>query len=314
MMIHLGIDVAKAEVVVWDGETIRAVRNEESALRAFLAGFAQEGTLAMESTGGFEGELARLAYEAGWRVYVLQPSWVKAHARVLGGRSKTDAIDARVIRSYLLAYQEELRPWKPKEESMAALRALLRQRQALAENIVKLRASLKALCMTKHRLDEALEGLLKVRNQIDRDLKALLAKEPKAKRLLAVPGVGIQTAAAVLTTLQGGEFLRAEAFVAFAGLDPVAKDSGKSSGQRRISKRGDRSLRRALFMAAFAATRLDCWKERYQAMKERGMPPTKAQVALARKIATILFHIHQNDLEFDPDKVQIKTKKKGDKP
>lgn len=310
-MIHLGIDVAKAEVVVWDGGAIRAVKNEENALRAFLAEFAQPGVLAMESTGGYEAELARLAYEAGWRVYVLQPSWVKAHARVLGGRSKTDAIDARIIRSYLLAYQESLRPWKPKEESMATLRALLRQRQALAENIVKLRGSLQALCMTKLRLDEALKGLLKVRKELDRELTALLAQLPQAQRLLAVPGVGIQTAAAVLVTLESGEFSRPEAFVAFAGLDPVARDSGKSSGQRRISKRGDRSLRKALFMSAFAATRLACWKERYQALKDKGMPPTKAQVALARKIATILFHIHQKQVEFDPKEVQVKNNKKN---
>jgi transposase len=310
-MVHLGIDVAKDEIVVWDGESVRTVPNRLESLSEWLSSHPEPGTLTVESTGGYEGALALLAFEAGWRVHVLQPAWVKAHARVLGGRSKSDAVDARVIRSYLRANEEALRPWRPREEGVEALRALLRQRQSLGEGIAKLRASLEGLGMAKARLDEALQGLLRVRERLDSEMRALLAQDPKARLLLAVPGVGVQTAAAVLVAFRGGEFPCAESFVAFAGLDPVARDSGKSSGQRRISKRGDRSLRRALFMAAFGATRLPCWKPRYEALRQRGMPPTKAQVALARKIAVVLYAVYHQDLEFDPERVQVKERKRA---
>ena len=61
-------------------------------------------------------------------------------------------------------------------------------------------------------------------------------------------------------------------------------------------------------MAAMNGSKLPAWKPRIQAMKERGMAPTKAIVALARKIATVLFHIANNNVQFDPTKVQLKPK------
>jgi len=306
-MIHLGIDASKAELVGMDQEQLYKVPNHTKKIQAFLASFKEPGRLAVESTGGFEKELVRLAHEAGWTVYVLQPAWVKAFARMQGSRAKTDAVDAKLIRDFLAARKDSLRPWMPSEQRIQRLQSLLRQRQRLADDIARMRTRYRALGMDKALFKTLLAGPLATRKVLDAQLMQILKEDPVAKRLLVIPGVGPQTAAAVICALGKGTFLKAESFVAFAGLDPSAHESGQSKGQRRISKKGDQSLRRALFMAAMNGSRLPTWKPRVQAMKERGMPPTKAIVALARKIATILFHIANHEVTFDPKQVQLKT-------
>jgi len=307
-MIHLGVDASKAELVAMDEERLQKVPNQKRKIQAFLASFPNPGSLAVESTGGYETELAKAAHEAGWIVYVLQPAWVKAFARMQGSRAKTDAVDARLIRDFLIARKDSLRPWTPPEERIEKLQSIFRQRQRLADDIARMRTRYRALGMEKTMLKALLAGPLNARKVLDTQLEQLLKDDPIAQRLLAVPGVGPQTTAAVVCTLGKGTFLKAESFVAFAGLDPSAYESGQSKGQRRISKKGDQSLRRALFMAAMNGSKLPTWKPRIQAMKERGMAPTKAIVALARKIATVLFHIANNNVQFDPTKVQLKTK------
>lgn len=308
-MIHLGIDVAKDELVVHDGERTLCFPNDLKGIRALLGAYPEPGVLALEATGGYERETLALAHAAGWRAFLLQPAWVKAHARASGGRAKTDAVDAKGVRGYLLAREASLRPWAPLPERAARLQAALRQRQRLGDDLARLRTRYRALGMDESLLRAALAGLEAAKKALDRELAALLKEDPRAKALLAVPGVGPQAAAAVLVALGRGEFPTAEGFVAYAGLDPVAKDSGKSQGARRISKRGDESLRRALFMAAMCASRLDAWKARYQAHKDRGMPPTKAVVALARKIAVVLHALAHSGAEFDPAKVALKPRR-----
>jgi len=305
-MIHLGIDVAKDELVVFDGERLLRIPNRAKDIHELLAAFGRPGTLAAESTGGYEREALRLAHEAGWKAYALQPSWVKAHARARGTRAKTDAVDARLVRGFLLDREADLRPWSPPEERIATLQGLFRQRQRLADDVARMRTRYRALGMDEALLKSMLAGVLEAKGLLDGRMSRLLREDAVAVRLLSVPGVGPQTAAAVLCALGRGAFLSAEGFVAFAGLDPCARESGRSKGQRRISKRGDQALRRALFMAAMNGSRLPAWNERYRAMKQRGMPPTKALVALARKIATVLFAVATKERPFDPEMVRLK--------
>ena len=123
-MIHLGIDASKSELVGMGEERLFKLPNQPKKIQAFLASFKSPGLLAVESTGGYEKELAKAAHEAGWTVFVLQPSWVKAFARMQGSRAKTDAVDARLIRDFLIARKDKLRPWTPPEERIEKLQSI----------------------------------------------------------------------------------------------------------------------------------------------------------------------------------------------
>jgi transposase len=99
-------------------------------------------------------------------------------------------------------------------------------------------------------------------------------------------------------------FRSADAFVAFAGLDPRPKDSGHKVGRRRLSKRGPAELRRLLFNAAMAAARTHAWKPVYEHYRARGLPTTAALVVIARKIMRIAWSIHRYHTTFDPQRLK----------
>ena len=93
---------------------------------------------------------------------------------------------------------------------------------------------------------------------------------------------------------------RADAFVAFIGLDPRPDDSGKKTGRRRLSKRGDPELRRLLYVAAMSASRTRAWKPLYQRALARGLSRIEALVTLARHIARTAWSIYTHKTNFDP--------------
>lgn len=70
--------------------------------------------------------------------------------------------------------------------------------------------------------------------------------------LNSIPGVGEVTSAHFLAETHQRSFPRAKNLVAFAGIDPAIYESGQWKGRGRISKRGNSSLRRVLFLLRLA--------------------------------------------------------------
>jgi transposase len=116
-------------------------------------------------------------------------------------------------------------------------------------------------------------------------------------------GVGPLVGLSLTNTLERVPFRNADAFVAFTGLDPRAKDSGQKSGRRRLSKRGPAELRRLLFNAAMAAVRTKVWKPIYDAYRTQGWSGTATLVIIARKIARAAWSIHRYQTIFNPDRL-----------
>ena len=117
-----------------------------------------------------------------------------------------------------------------------------------------------------------------------------------------IPGTGVAraTVAAVLPALATKEFRSKDAFVAYCGLDLKVADSGQKKGRRRISKNGDPHIRRALYMAAMAASRTKAWNPLYLRFKER-LTGVAALNALARAIARTLYGMHKTQTAFNPE-------------
>ena len=78
----------------------------------------------------------------------------------------------------------------------------------------------------------------------------------KVQNICQIKGVGLLTLAAVLAEINGFELFRNyKQLVSFAGFDVVERESGMSTGNTKISKKGNGHLRRAMFMPAFTAVR-----------------------------------------------------------
>jgi transposase len=139
---------------------------------------------------------------------------------------------------------------------------------------------------------------------MDDDLKAIAKESDLVRRLMTVPGVGPVVALSFAGTLDDpGRFRRAKDVGAFLGLTPRRHQSGDMDWSGRISKSGDRDLRRLLYSAATTLitqvrkpSPLRTWTLRLQ--ERKGFK--KAAVAAARKIAIVLMCIWRDATIFNP--------------
>ena len=96
----VGIDVSKdrLDVHVLPSEEAWAVSRDADGLAELCRRLAgMRGVVALEATGGYENIVAASLSSAGLPLVVVNPAQVRAFAKALGQRAKTDPIDARVI-------------------------------------------------------------------------------------------------------------------------------------------------------------------------------------------------------------------------
>jgi transposase len=111
------------------------------------------------------------------------------------------------------------------------------------------RGALRSLVGQIDALDEAIGA-------IDRELAASVKADETAKRLMTIPGVGPVTASAIRATIQdAGAFASGREFAAFLGLTPRQNSTGGKTRLGRITKMGDRYLRKLLVVGACATLR-----------------------------------------------------------
>lgn len=118
-----------------------------------------------------------------------------------------------------------------------------------------------------------------------------MEREPEVKkevdRMMSIPGVGELTAVIILAETYGFELIRnKKQLSSYAGLDVKEKQSGTFiKGKPRISKKGNRSLRRAMHFPAMAAVKWDeNFKEIYARIVSTHGIKMKALIAVQRKL------------------------------
>ena len=133
---------------------------------------------------------------------------------------------------------------------------------------------------------------------IDEEIAAAVKADEKARRLMTIPGIGPLTASAILATVKDmSAFSSGREFAAFLGLTPRQHSSGGKERLGRITKMGDRYLRKLLVVGACAAIRHraghnDALRLWIKALLERKSVAYKVKltaVALANKLARIVF-------------------------
>jgi transposase len=139
---------------------------------------------------------------------------------------------------------------------------------------------------------------------IERRATAAASIASEVARLDAIKGVGLLTAAIVVTELWGlGPNVTPAQAVAYAGLDPAPRESGTSvRGATHIGKAGNARLRRALHLAALSAARHNPqFRAVYERLLARGKPKLVALVAVARKLLAVMVTLLRHKRTYDPD-------------
>ena len=294
--IVVGIDVSKDRLDVHvhpSGEAFGVARNAEG-LEALNARLIPLGpwAVAVEATGGFESVVAASLGGAGLPVIVVNPAQVRAFAKALGKRAKTDPIDAAVIARFVEATKPQIRPLPDADTQLLA--ELVARRRQIIQMIVAERQREKQ--MANRRLKKSVARLIlalsKELNELDAGIDEAVRGSPawreKEDLLKSVPGVGPIVARTLIAEMPELGQLDRRQVASLAGLAPWTRQSGKWRG-RSFTGGGRCTVRTAIFMAAMVARRCNpVLKTFYQRLIEAGKPKMVAIIAVARKLLTIL--------------------------
>jgi transposase len=280
----------------------------------FLERSGRPVRVVMESTGLYGLDLALALHQAGVAVMVANPRAVRHFATALMQRSKTDLLDVEVLRQF--AARMPFVAWRPPSAAAFKLVAVARRLEALTDMMAAEKNRLHAAS-----LSEALPTIIRrdIQRSIQTQQRAIerltlaaqefIISDPALARrfelLLSIPGFGSTSALHVLaelTLLPSGMEVRQ--WVAYAGLDPREYSSGTSVHKKvRISKAGNKHLRRALYMPALVAiVHQPHLRAFYEHLLARGKTKMQALVATMRKLLHALFGMFKHDQLFDGQK------------
>jgi transposase len=324
--VHLQICEISEAGEIWE----KRITTERSRIIDVLRGRAHARVLIEACT---ESEwVARVVETLGHEVIVADPNYAPMYGR-RSRRIKTDRRDALALAEAcrLGLYRPAHRMSEPRRHVRGLLsvretlvrartrwigvvRSILRRdglrvRSGGAESFVArvaelplsddLRRELRPLLACLGPLNRQLSGL-------DRQLDRLVAQDATAKRLTTVPGVGSVTALAFVATVDRVDrFQSPQQVASYLGLVPSEWSSSESQRRGHITKMGNNRTRWLLGQAAQSlrrlkgrpdAQRLREWAERIAARRNSHV----AVVALARRLACILFAMWRDGTVFNP--------------
>lgn len=169
-----------------------------------------------------------------------------------------------------------------------------------ARESVGLKEGTKGILLEIDEIVCGLEACHRFVEKTEEEMVVYLQEIPYSDSLLSVKGIGEVTVAGLIGEV--GDFRQFHALrqvMKLAGLNLFEISSGKHKGNRHISKRGRPVLRKLLYFAAINTVRKGgVMHASYQRHLDRGMPKTKALIAIARKLLTILFALARDHSQY----------------
>lgn len=294
--IIVGIDVSKDRLDVAlrpSGEVFAVERNAAGLERLAVRLTAlSPHIVALEATGGFETVAAAALAAAGLPVVIVNPAQIRAFAKAIGQRAKTDPIDAAVIAHFAEATKPEPRPLP--DEATRLLADLVARRRQIVEMIGAERQREKRLTIPrlKKSIARLVRALEKELTSLDTDIDEAVRGSPawcaKEDLLASVPGVGPIIARTLIAELPELGRLNRKQIAALAGLAPFTRQSGQWRGRSFIGG-GRTAVRTVLFMGAMVAKQHNpILRIFFDRLVAAGKPKMVALIAVARKLLTIL--------------------------
>jgi len=306
---NAGIDVSKQHLDACWGAEERRLGNDAPGWSELIACLQADnvGLVVVEATGGYERGLMIALQGAGIAVARVNPRQARDFAKSMGVLAKTDGLDARCLRDFadVLARHKD----RPKfitplmDEQRELLLGLMTRRRQLVDMHV---AETNRLEHAGARAVKSIKSVLRLLDrqlaEIDCDIDAHMERHFKAQRQLldSVKGVGAVTTLTLLSALPELGTLGRKPIAKLVGIAPLADDSGKRKGQRRIW--GGRSdVRAALYMATLSAMRYNpVIAAFYRRLLAAGKPKKVAMVGCMRKLLTILNAMMRDQVKWDP--------------
>ena len=268
-----------------------AARSLPHTLRSIIVADEQAAELSMLC--GFDDDLAKQATATSNRIRGLLTQVHPALERVVGKH-----LDHPAMAELLMKYPS---PEKLRKAGLNRVTTLLSRHApragkgwavevftALDEQTVVV-AGTGAAAIVLPQLATMLKQLRTSREQLLRKVESLVEANPLHLVLTSMPAVGVRTEARIITEVIGKEFQSAGHLASYAGLAPVTWRSGTSIRGDHPSKKGNKSLKRAFFLSAFAALKDPLSRAYYDKKRAEGKRHNQALIALARRRCDVLF-------------------------
>ena len=333
----LGIDVSKASLSMClgslnndlskDFEPREEVTNDKEGFKE-LCSWLKRSTkgkekpiVVMEATGVYHEGGAQYFYDKGYKVSVMQSGRVKRYAQSLDQRSKTDALDSKMLS--MLGCERELSAWEPPSELMRHLKSLSRERSTLIKERSIENNRQQAIESSNYqdkqaqkRFKQRMRLLASQIEEVELQMHELTQSDSDLSRKLSypmsAPGVSFITAITVIAETSGFALIKSgKQLTSYAGYDVVLRDSGTFKGKTRISKKGNKHIRAVLHMPSMAAIRFNpTLRTFYQRLKPQKVKPIVALVAVQRKMLILMYTLWTNEENYDAEFEQKKAARK----
>lgn len=295
----------------------RTFKNTLAGYVAFMEWIEKKRTgelvvcITVEATGIYHENLVHFMNAKNYFVSVVLPNQSKAYAKSLNLKTKTDKVDAKMLGQF--GVERELIKWEPGSPKMRVLKQLTRDREnlleektALSNKIHALNYSFEANKSVLTRNKQRLKLMKKQIKEVEKEIAQTVADDEvlnkKVANITKIKGLGLITVATLIAETNGFKlFTSRSQLISYAGYDIVEKESGTSiKGKTRISKKGNKHIRRALHFPAISAVKHEPeFKQLFDRILSRSFIKMKAYVAVQRKLLILTYTLFKNERMYD---------------
>lgn len=324
-----GIDVAQKELVVTLGRMLddfsielfsyKVFKNNDSGVKLLvdwvnkLTGYEVPVRYVMEATGVYHQKFAYYLVDNGCEISIVLPNKISNYIRTLELKTITDKTCSQAIAQFGL--ERKLDKWAKPKSIYKELQQLTRERDQIVQERSVIKNQIHAEKTESEPNQKSLERMqarIRFLNSQEKEIKAditdIVSKDPDLKQVInnitTIPGVGELTAVIVLAETNGFELIRNKSQLSsYAGLDVKEKQSGTSvKGKPRISKKGNRNLRKSMHLPSLTAVKWDeNFKNIYARLISKNGIKMKALVAVQRKILELIYILFKNETVYDKE-------------
>lgn len=324
-----GIDVAQKELVVTLGRMLddfsielfsyKVFKNNDSGVKLLvdwvnkLTDYEVPVRYVMEATGVYHQKLAYYLVDNGCEISIVLPNKISNYIRTLELKTITDKSCSQAIAQFGL--ERKLDKWAKPKSIYKELQQLTRERNQIVQERSVIKNQIHAEKTESEPNQKSLERMqarIRFLNSQEKEIKAditdIVSKDSDLKQVInnitTIPGVGELTAVIVLAETNGFELIRNKSQLSsYAGLDVKEKQSGTSvKGKPRISKKGNRNLRKSMHLPSLTAVKWDeNFKNIYARLISKNGIKMKALVAVQRKILELIYILFKNETVYDKE-------------
>ena len=317
-MYYLAFDVSKAKLDVIltnlrNKTDYFQINNTESDIKDWLcnAKLPKRIIAGSESTANYHLLVQKILVENGYDFKLINPILTKQFIKTTIRKRKTDKNDSLIIAKLLAQGEGQLIKENDLDIKVKIQQRILgklisqKQRYCLMKKSLELHDNIpkfvnETLEDLEHHLNERVNNYLEI-------LKRKHSSNEVIQLLTSIPGIGFKLALIIYSEIGDiARFNHPKRLVAFAGLDPKIRRSGKvinSTGK--LTKRGSPRLRYAIFVAANIARMHDPdLKAYYEKKRQEGKRHTVATVATSRKLINRIFIVWSEKRPYIAKKIE----------